>query len=170
MAFVVPTRGGRFEIRESQSTPKGPRSHTLASFTELTDEVISKARAKAAKPPSPGELRRSARRAGAPVSRPIAERAARELIGELARGRQLEPPLKKLLIELLTTSPRDGEEVSPTQEAAASIAIWIAATPEERGRALVDLLLLADALPPTRRRQEPLRFPRLDSGKAQTTG
>lgn len=170
MAFVVPTKSGRFEIRESQSTPKGPRSHTLASFTELTDEVITKARTKAAKPPSPSGLRKSARRAGAPVSRPVAERAARELIGELARGGELEPPLKQLLIELLTRSPREREKASPTEEAAASIAIWMAATPEERGQALVDLLLLADALPPTRRRQEPLRFPRLNSGKAPTTG
>jgi hypothetical protein len=39
----------------------------------------------------------------------------------------------------------------------------MAATPEERGRTLVDLLLLADALPSGGRRGKPLRFPRLES-------
>jgi hypothetical protein len=72
MAFVVPAQRGRFEVRESRSTKQGPRSQTLASFTELTDEVIEKARQKAAKPPSAEELRRAARRAGAPVARPHA--------------------------------------------------------------------------------------------------
>ena len=40
MAFVVPSRRGSYEIRESQNTPKGPRSRTLVSFRELTEEVI----------------------------------------------------------------------------------------------------------------------------------
>jgi hypothetical protein len=39
----------------------------------------------------------------------------------------------------------------------------MAATPKERGRALFDLLLLADALPSGRRKDKPLRFPRFDS-------
>jgi len=52
MAFVVPTKKGSFEIRESRSTAAGPRSRTLASFKELTDETIEKARARAAKPPT----------------------------------------------------------------------------------------------------------------------
>jgi hypothetical protein len=39
----------------------------------------------------------------------------------------------------------------------------MAATPAERGKALFDLLLLADALPSERRKGQPLRFPRLDS-------
>jgi hypothetical protein len=42
--------------------------------------------------------------------------------------------------------------------------MWMSATPEERGRTLVDLLLLSDALPSERRKGTPLRFPRLDSG------
>ena len=65
MAFVVRTKRGEFEIRESRSTPKGPRSRTLATFRELSDEVIEKARARAAKPPDAEELRDAARRAGA---------------------------------------------------------------------------------------------------------
>ncbi len=163
MAFVVSAKKGRFEVRESQSTPKGPRSHTLVSFRELTDEVIQKAREKATKPPSAEELRRSARRAGAPVARPPIEQAARELIAELARGNRLDPALRQILSELLDKGYRETGEASPANEAARSVAIWMAATPEERGRALVDLLLLADALPSGGRRGKPLRFPRLDS-------
>lgn len=161
MAFIVATKRGGFEVRESTNTPKGPRSHTLASFRELTDEVIEKARAKATNPPNAEELRRAARKAGAPVAgRPI-DRAARELIAELGRGRKLDPTLRHILIDLLRASRQDRAEISAS-DPGPSVAAWMAATPEERGNALVDLLLLADALPP-RRKKEPLRFPPLDS-------
>jgi hypothetical protein len=164
MTFIVPTRGDRYEIRESHSTPKGPRSRTLASFRELTNEVIEKAREAAAKPPSAEELRRAARRAGAPVARSPIEQAAREMIAELARGRKLDPTLRQILIELLQKGYRESGNPAPANEAARSVAMWMSATPEERGRALVDLLLLADALPSGGRKGKPLRFPRLDSG------
>lgn len=163
MAFIVRGRKGSYEVRESRNTPKGPRSRTLVSFRELTDEVIEKARENAANPPSPEELRRSARRAGAPVARAPIEQAARELITELARGRRLDPTLHRILSELLQRGYREAGEPSPANEAARSVALWMAATPDERGRALVDLLLLADALPSSRRKGKPLRFPRLDS-------
>lgn len=68
MAFIVPTKKGTFEIRESRSTPAGPRSRTLATFQELTDETIERAQGRAAKRPSAGELREAALRAGAPVA------------------------------------------------------------------------------------------------------
>jgi len=99
---------------------------------------------------------------GAPVARPPAEQAARELIAELARGRRLDPALHQILSELLDRGLRESEEPSPAGEAARSVAIWMAATPEEKGKALVDLLLLADALPSSGRKGKPLRFPRLD--------
>lgn len=167
MAFIVSTRKGTYEVRESSNTPRGPRSRTLVSFRELNDEVIKKAREKAAAPPSAEELRRAARRVGAPVARPPAEQAARELIAELARGRRLDPSLRQILIELLQKGYReDAAEASPANEAARSVAMWMAATPQERGRALVDLLLLADALPSAGRKDRPLSFPRLDSTAA----
>lgn len=166
MAFIVPTRQGRFEIRESKVTAKGPRSQTLVSFKELTDEVIEKAREKAAKAPDADELRSAARRAGAPVARPPTDQAARELIAELAKGQRLDPTLRQILLELLRRGYREDRDPAPANEAARSVAIWMAATTEERGRALVDLLLLADALPSGGRRGKPLRFPRLDSGSA----
>jgi hypothetical protein len=162
MAFVVPVRGERFEIRESRSTPNGPRSQTLVSFRELTDEVIERAQKKAAKPSTAEELRRAAHRAGAPVPRPPIEQAARELIAELAKGQRLDSPLRQILLELLQRGYREDASPSPANEAARAIAMWVAATPRERGHALFDLLLLADALPSGGRRGKPLRFPRLD--------
>jgi len=164
MAFVVPTRKGSYEIRESHSSLHGPRSRTLAGFRELTDEVIEKARARATDPPSAEELRRAARRAGAPVARTPIEQAARELIAELAKGGRLDPTLRQVLVEMLERGYREDAQPSPANEAARSVSMWMAATPEERGRALFDLLLLADALPAGGRKGKPLRFPRLDSG------
>lgn len=163
MAFIVPSRKGSYEIRESSTTEKGPRSRTLVSFRELTDEVIEKAQKKAMKPPSGEELRRAARRAGAPVAREPVEQAARELIAELARGARLDPTLRQILLEMLQRGYREDASASPTGEAARAVAMWMAATPDERGHALFDLLLLADALPSGGRRDKPLRFPRLDS-------
>lgn len=163
MAFIVPARKGSFEVRESRNTPDGPRSRTLASFRELDDVAIKKAREKATNPPSAEALRRAARRAGAPVARQPAEQAARKLISELAKGRRVDPALRQILLELLQRGYSDGANASPANEAARSVAMWMAATPKERGDALVDLLLLADALPSGGRRGKPLRFPRLDS-------
>lgn len=163
MAFIVPTKPGRFEIRESESTPRGPRSRTLASFRELDDAAIEKAQLKAAKPLDLGELRRVARRAGAPVARSPVDRAARELIAELARGHQLDPTLHHMLLDLLRNGYREGSEPSPKNEAGHGVAEWMAASSTERGKALVDLLLLADALPHKGRKGKPLSFPRLDS-------
>ena len=165
MAYVVPTRRGEFEIRESRSTPKGPRSRTLANFKELTDEVIAKAWEKAAKPLNPEDLRDAARRSGATVApRPI-DRAARELIAELAKGRRLDPSLRHLAADLLGRENGTGGR-KPVTDAERSAAEWMASTLRERGTALVDLLLLGDALPHGHRVGKPLEFPRLDSTAA----
>jgi hypothetical protein len=158
MAFVTSNKRGGFEIRESQTTPKGPRSRTLATFRELTDDVIEKARARAPKPLSAEEVRRAAQRAGAPGAREPIDRAARELIAELGKGRSMDPGLRRMLADLL------AEEQKPRSagDAAHSVAEWMTATPDERGRTLVDLLLLADALPHGGRVGKPLEYPPLD--------
>ena len=163
MAFVVPSKRGRFEIRESASTPKGPRSRTLVSFHELDNAVIEKAREKATKAIDAADLQRAARRAGAPVARPTADRAARELIAELGKGRRPDPTLRRMLLDLLRHDSDQGAVPSPEIEAELGVAEWMAASPHDRGRALVDLLLLADALPHGGRKGKPLCFPRLDS-------
>lgn len=165
MAFVVPTKRGNFEIRESHSTPAGPRSRTLASFKELTDETIEKARSRAAKPPSTDQLREAALRAGAPVAPPPVDRAARDLLGKLAKGQRPDPMLKRLLLDALANEDRSDRPTNPTatvSDAARSVSEWVGASAQERGEALEDLLLLADALP-LRRRPETIGFPSLKS-------
>jgi len=69
MAYVVIRPKGRFEIRESVHTPKGPRARSLANFAHLTDEVLATARVRADRPFDAEAVRASARRAGAPVRR-----------------------------------------------------------------------------------------------------
>lgn len=165
MAFVVATKPDRFEIRESASTPKGPRSRTLVSFRELDDSVVKKAQEKAVKTIDAAELRRAARQVGAPVARPTADRAARELIAELGKGRRPDPTLQRMLLDLLQHGRADGAAPPPESEAEFGVAEWMAASLKERGKALVDLLSLADAIPHGGRRGKPLRFPRLDSNR-----
>jgi hypothetical protein len=157
MAFIVPTKRGKFEIRESHSTPKGPRSRTLVCFDELTDEVIARAREKASTELDPEDLRGAARRAGAVVAPRPVDRAARDLIAELGRGKDLEPNLRRVLVDLLAEEDRPRS----ASDASHPVAEWLAATPDERGRALVDLLKLADALPHSSRLGKPLAFPPL---------
>jgi hypothetical protein len=68
MAFVVARPRGRFEIRESIHTPKGPRARTLANFEELTDKVLETARLRASRPFDSDGVRASARKAAASVA------------------------------------------------------------------------------------------------------
>src|SRR5829696_7954090 len=98
MAYVVANKRGGFEIRESRSTRKGPRSRTLVTFRELSDEVIATARERSAETLSAEELRKAAARVGAPRSWAPVDRAARELIGELGKGQELDPMLRRLLV------------------------------------------------------------------------
>ncbi|HEU4393862.1 MAG TPA: hypothetical protein VFR04_09565 [Solirubrobacterales bacterium] len=167
MAFIVPTKSGRFEIRESRSTPDGPRSRTLVSFKELTEEAIEKAQARAAKPLNADQLRMAAVRAGAPVASDPTDRAARGLLAKLAKGQKLDPMLKRLLSDALADEDRSDRPRDPSStvsDSARSVSEWIDASPRERGDALKDLLLLADALP-LRRRPEQIGFPPLRSAQ-----
>lgn len=97
------------------------------------------------------------------MAQPPADQAARGLIAELGRGRKPEPRLRKLLEEMLGEGPT--AVVSPANPSRA-VAEWMVATPEERGKALEDLLLLVDALPTDRRKSRALHFPRLESRPA----
>ena len=162
MAFIVATKRGPYEVRESSSTPRGPRSRTLATFRELDEETVATVRARASKPPSFEELRDAAVRIGAPVAPPPADQAARRLIAALAEGHPLDPTLRDLVVELVDGG---GKRKGSTglSDSARSAAAWIAATPKERGRALFDLLLLTDAIPTRPPRREETAFPRLDS-------
>ncbi|MGI8921820.1 MAG: hypothetical protein ACR2HD_09170 [Solirubrobacteraceae bacterium] len=159
MTYVVERPGQRWEVRQSRTTPKGPRSRTLSTFQTLTTEVIERASARSDGPIDPKDLRSAALRAGAPIGLPAADRAAGELLGELAAGRQPRSALGRLLADAL--GARDPE----LPDAARAAGAWVAATPAQRGEALRDLLLLADRLPrpgtPQRR-----AFPRVQSSPA----
>jgi hypothetical protein len=159
MAYVTPRPGGNWEIRESRTTPAGPRSHTLTTFRSLTPEVIERARERSTRRLDADELRKTARRAGAPVAAAAADRAAGDLLSQLAAGRRPRPLLARLLAKALST---EGGQPMGNAEAAAA---WIAASPERRGETLRDLLLLVDHLPPPRTRERP-RFPRIASRAA----
>lgn len=163
MAFVVPAKKGLFEIRESRSTSRGPRSRTLASFRELDSKTIEKAQTRAAKPPTADELRAAALRAGAPVAPEPVDRAARDLLGKLAKGQRPDPMLKRLLVDALENEDRSDRPRDPSasvSDAARSVSEWVGASPRERGEALADLLSLVDALP-LRRRPDTIGFPHL---------
>ncbi len=159
MAYVVPRAGEAWEIRESHTTASGPRSRTLVTFKTLTPEAIAQAQERAGRQLEAGELRRAAWRAGAPVAPPTGDRAAGELLAELAAGRRPRPALSRLLIESL-----QAERTSPSSNAQAAAA-WIGAPARKRGETLRDLLLLVDHLPRRRRREQP-SFPRIESQAA----
>src|SRR5665811_464909 len=67
MAYVVARRGGRFEIRESFHTSRGPRSRTLVGFDVLTDDILVAAARRAQRPFDAEAVIRSGRRAGVRV-------------------------------------------------------------------------------------------------------
>jgi hypothetical protein len=166
MAFVTRAKHDRFEIRESRSTPAGPRSRTLASFKELDEEAIEKARARAESPIDAEQLRQAALRVGAPVAPRPVDRAARELLSRLAKGEQPSPMAKRLLLATLESPNGDRPHGSTSiSDTARSASEWIDASQTERGAALEDLLRLTDAVP-LRRRPQAIGFPRLSSRAA----
>jgi hypothetical protein len=155
MAYVTAGKGGCWEIRESRSTEKGPRSRTLTTFGELTPQVVERASERAASALDSNLLVRSARRAGAPVAMPSADGAARALLSRLSAGEQPRPVLRRLLLSAL------GDHPLRASDAVSSAAQWLAADGKLRAETLWDLLLLADRLPPSRRERD--HFPVLDS-------
>jgi hypothetical protein len=159
MAYVVRRPAGRWELREARSTPKGPRSRTLASFAKLTGSVAEQAAARSHGILSAGEVRRLAARAGAPVEGTPADEAAATLLAELDAGRGPSPARGRMLAAALNGR---GEHAS---EAERAVAPWLSASPAERGEALRDLMLLADRIPTTKRRGK-LSFPRLETKSA----
>jgi len=153
MTFVTTGRNGAFEVRESRSTPTGPRSRTLATFRELDASTIQKVLERAEKAPTREELIAAALRAGATVADPPADAAARGLLRSIARGEQPDRKLRRLLLDALSGEGRSADE-------------WLGTTLDERGDALKDLLLLGDAVP-IRRRPKTIHFPRLDSTRSR---
>ena len=156
MAHVVAKRNGTWEIRESRRTAAGPRSKTLVSFRALTPEVAERAAARASTRLDPEDLLYLARMAGAPVEARPVDKYAAGLLRELTLGNAPRPALRSLLADSI---PR--EEEGPSHEAE-RMKMWAGASDADRGRALIDLLGLGDALPP-KRHGRASGFPRIDS-------
>jgi hypothetical protein len=157
MAYVVARPGGRFELRESSSTSRGPRGRTLATFRELTDAVLDHADARATQPVDRAAARRSARRAGAPVAPSEEDARAGALLGTLALGGAPTPVRAHLVAHALAP-----DAVPEPEDHLRAAGDWAGADAVRRGESLVDLLGLVDAIP-SEPRTGPLRFPRLSS-------
>jgi len=164
MAYLVERPKHRVEIRESRSTPRGPRSRQLASFVgALTPAVLARAAARASRPFDPDALIRRARTMGIPVAARAPEREARALLGRLRRGDPIDPVMAGLLLGAL-----DGVVTAEVPEPLAEVSEWIGATPTERGAALRDLLdtygRIAESRP-LRRTRPRTDFPRFSSAR-----
>ena len=153
MAYVVARRNGRFEVRESLHTPKGPRAHTLAGFDVLTGEILAKAAGKAERPFDVHTVLASSRRAGAPVVATI------DAEGSAGAGRAASAQSET------GTEPEHGGSANRFVESSRRMALTLrqapAAVRTNPGAALIDLLGFADAVTRSQpaRPFEPLTFP-----------
>ena len=157
MAFVVKRPEQRFEIRESESTPRGPRARTLVSFRELTEEVLDTAAARSRGALDRARLKARAIALGAAVGPPIMQTAAHQVITAHGRGERLPVAVRALLQHVLDAD--GGADGEPTDHLVAMLP-WMGASEDDRAAALADLLGLADALPAPRRGA--LRYPRFE--------
>jgi hypothetical protein len=157
MAYVVARPGGRYEIRQSTLTAKGPRSTALATFRLLTDDVLRHAEERAGRALPRPDLVRSARRAGAPVASPEPDDRVGALLGALARGARPTPIRARLAASALLPGA-----IEPPEDHLRAAGAWAGADAATRGAALESVLSLVDAVPP-RRRRGALRFPKLTS-------
>lgn len=157
MAFVVERADGRFEIRETVRTPKGPRARTLAIFAECSDEVLDQAENRAV-----GRFDRQAILNRLPLLVVPWKRSdrtvdlARELLADLARGRPLPPAFVGALKHALADLPDEMPDTIPP------MLDWVGASAEKRGEVSRQLLRTIDGFP--RRPADPLLdFPPINS-------
>lgn len=144
MAYVVARPNGRYEIRESLHTPKGPRARSLANFEVLTDEVLVTAMRRATRPFDAGAVIASGKRAGASMTGAAG--------GAGVSSRRFVEASRRMALSLQRTPP--SRRADP-------------------GAALIDLLGFADAVRSSQpaRPFEPLAFPvlaRLVEGRRAT--
>jgi hypothetical protein len=155
MAFVVARKGGRFEIRESRSTPAGPRARTLVTFRVLDDDVLDRAAALAETAFDRTVVQARAQRLGAPLAIGTeVERDARALIASLVSGHRAAPVLRAMLTDALGPAAAIPKAV---RDSVHDVMPWVGISADARGEALRDLLLLTDRLPAGRRAE--LEFP-----------
>lgn len=161
MAYLYVRRNGRVEIREAHSTPRGPRSRTLASFKgALTEEHLDRAESASTRPFDRDAIRSRAKELGIALVRSSADCQARSLIAQLRSGARLDPVLVSVLREQL-----EARESAAVPDELADVIEWIGASDRERGRALRDVLRLYDTIARSRepvREPERLPFPRFE--------
>jgi hypothetical protein len=150
----------RYEIRESVSTPAGPRARTLATFRVLTADVIAEAARRAQRPFDADKVGARAAALGVPRHEHGAAATASALLAQLRAGEKLPPALATQLRRAL---PSRRTETPDSLEGAVE---WIGADDAARGSALRDLLDVASRIP-TRPRPAALSFPRLSSNGQQ---
>jgi hypothetical protein len=148
MAYVAARPKGRFEVRESLHTPKGPRSRTLAGFDVLTETVLAMAAERAQRPFDAGAVVKSARRAGAPVEIGVP--------AELPAGAVAAPAMAAG-----SSAGDSGRFVQASRRMARSLRAEPSRRQTDPGDALIDLLGFADEVARSQpaRRREALRFP-----------
>jgi hypothetical protein len=146
MAYVVARPKGRFEIRESVHTPKGPRARTLANFGQLTEKVLDTARRRANRPFDLDAVRASAEKARSAAA---ARRPGQGRLGGVATPRR--------------RAMRQFAESSRRMAAALESRPQVAETAADPGDTLIDLFDLVAQVSAfrTERRPESLRFPPL---------
>ncbi len=147
MAYVVARPRGRFEIRESVHTPKGPRARTLANFEHLSAKVLDTARQRASRPFDADAVRASAFKAGRTAD--ARRRTSSKRLGGVAA------PVRPEMRRFVESSRRMAaalESRPPPDDAI-----------RDPGDALMDLLDLTAQIAAFQgpRRPEPLRFPPL---------
>ncbi len=150
MAYVVRRANGSWELRESLTTPRGPRSHTLTSFRRFRPGVVARAVRAAKRPITPDEVYATLEHAGAVSSG--ADEAARALLAEAGAGRLPSPGLRRLVLGALGDP---NEHDLPGQGAGE----WLTATEADRGETIRDLMRSTDRLPLPP--PQPLAFPPL---------
>jgi hypothetical protein len=146
----------RYEIRESISTPAGPRARTLATFRVLTADVIAHAASRAQRPFDSETIRARAAALGVPRHERAASTTAGKLLAQLRAGEKLPPALARELRAVLPNTR------AALPDSLAGAVEWIGADDEKRGRTLRDLLDVASRVP-ARPRPTALSFPRLSS-------
>ncbi len=168
MASLRQRDDGRVEIRETVTTPRGPRSRTLATFRGvLTPEVLDRAAARAVQPFDRDEIAARALEVGLALSSRRGDREARDLL----RALRSQIPVDPVLVKLLRSALRGSPEGDPPPQLA-ELAEWIGASPAQHGQALRGLLRVYDRIvrsrAPRRTRPTPT-FPRFSSELPETT-
>lgn len=158
MAYLVQRPQQRFEIRESEATPRGPRARTLVTFREFSDDVLDAAQARARGALDRAGLRARAIALGVSMAPPASHRAAYDLLVGHARGERLPVALHAVLRHVLYEEPAASAATVPVDHLVAMLP-WLAASDTDRATALADLLGLADALPAPPRGE--LRYPQM---------